>query len=69
MRLFVGRVDAAAAGGIHGCDDEDEDILVHRLSRQQVMDSLDAGEITNGHTLIALQWLRIHGDALRRRWL
>jgi hypothetical protein len=32
------------------------------------MGLLDAGDITNGHTLIALQWLRIHGDALRQRW-
>jgi ADP-ribose pyrophosphatase len=29
---------------------------------------LDADRINNGHTLVALQWLRIHGDALRERW-
>ena len=68
VRLFIGRVDSADAGGIHGCDDEDEDILVHRAPRHEVMDLLDAGAITNGHTLIALQWLRIHGDALQQRW-
>ena len=68
VRLFVGRVDSSNAGGVHGCDDEGEDILVHRLARQEVMGLLDAGVISNGHTLIALQWLRIHGDGLRRRW-
>jgi ADP-ribose pyrophosphatase len=68
VRLFVGAVDSGSAGGVHGCDDEDEDILVHRLPRSEVMSLLDAGRITNGHTLIALQWLRIHGEALRRRW-
>ncbi len=69
VRLFAGRVDSGSAGGIHGCDDEGEDILVHRLPRQQVMEWLDAGRINNGLTLVALQWLRIHGDALRQRWL
>jgi ADP-ribose pyrophosphatase len=68
VRLFVGKVDSSGAGGVHGCDDEGEDILVHRLSRAAVMDLLDAGHINNGHTLIALQWLRIHGNALRQRW-
>ena len=68
VRLFVGRVDAGAAGGVHGRDDEGEDILVHRLPRTQVMELLDANRIDNGHTLIALQWLRIHGEALRERW-
>lgn len=69
VRLFVGRVDSSSAGGIHGCDDEGEDILVHRVPRQQLLAWLDEGKIVNGHTLIAVQWLRIHGDALRERWL
>lgn len=68
VRLFVGRVDSSQAGGIHGCDDEGEDILVHAMPRQHALAMLDAGKISNGHTLIALQWLRIHGDALRLRW-
>jgi ADP-ribose pyrophosphatase len=68
VRLFVGRVDSADAGGVHGCDNEGEDILVHRLARAEVMAMLDADRINNGHTLVALQWLRIHGDALRERW-
>ena len=68
VRLFVGRVSSKSAGGLHGCADEGEDILVHRLPRDEVMDMLDANRINNGHTLIALQWLRIHGDALRARW-
>ena len=68
VRLFMGRVDSEAAGGVHGCAHEGEDILLHRLSRADVMAMLDDNRINNGHTLIALQWLRIHGDALRERW-
>jgi len=68
VRLFIGRVDSEGAGGIHGCQGEGEDIRVHVLPRQQVMQWLDEGKIVNGHTLIALQWLRIHGQALGQRW-
>jgi len=68
VRLFIARVDSATAGGVHGCAQEGENILVHRLSRSAVMAELAAGRISNGHTLIALQWLQIHGAALRQRW-
>lgn len=68
VRLFIGRVHSDSAGGVHGCADEGEDIRVHVLPRLQVLDWLAAGKISNGHTLIALQWLQIHGDALAQRW-
>ena len=32
------------------------------------LDLLARDRVPNGHTLIALQWLQIHGAALRRRW-
>jgi ADP-ribose pyrophosphatase len=68
VRLFVGRVDSDGVGGVHGCSDEGEDIRVHVLPRLQVLEWLAAGKISNGHTLIALQWLQINGDALAQRW-
>ena len=57
-----------AAGGVHGCAGEGEDIRVHALPRQQLMQWLAEGRISNGHTLVALQWLQIHEQTLRRRW-
>jgi ADP-ribose pyrophosphatase len=68
VRLFCGRVSSAAIGGIHGLDDEGEDILVHSVSRVDALQMVAEDRIPNGHTLIALQWLHIHGDALRQRW-
>jgi ADP-ribose pyrophosphatase len=68
VRLFVGRVDSAGVGGLHGCEDEGEDIRVHVLPRLQVLEWMAQGRINNGHTLIALQWLQLHGEALRQRW-
>jgi ADP-ribose pyrophosphatase len=68
VRLFCGRVGPATPGGIHGLAAEGEDILVHSVSRDRALALLAANRIPNGHTLIALQWLQIHGAALRERW-
>jgi len=68
VRLFCGRVTSAAIGGVHGLDEEGEDILVHSVPRRDALRLLAEDRVPNGHTLIALQWLHIHGDALRDRW-
>jgi ADP-ribose pyrophosphatase len=68
VRLFCGRVSRTALGGIHGLEEEGEDILVHSVTRADALDLLAQNRIPNGHTLIALQWLHIHGAALRERW-
>lgn len=68
VRLFCGRVSSAAIGGIHGLQEEGEDILVHAVSRAEALQMLADDRIPNGHTLIALQWLYIHGESLRERW-
>jgi ADP-ribose pyrophosphatase len=68
VRLFCGRVNKAAIGGLHGLQEEGEDILVHAVARMDALQLLAENRIPNGHTLIALQWLHIHGAALRERW-
>jgi ADP-ribose pyrophosphatase len=68
VRLFCGRVNKAAIGGLHGLQEEGEDILVHAVARTHALQMLAENRIPNGHTLIALQWLHIHGAALRERW-
>ena len=68
VRLFCGRVNKAAIGGLHGLQEEGEDILVHAVARMDALQLLADNRIPNGHTLIALQWLHIHGAALRERW-
>jgi ADP-ribose pyrophosphatase len=68
VALFVGRVDSRKAGGIHGLPDENEDIKVLARPWSEVEAELKAGLLTNAATLIALQWLALNRDALRRRW-
>ncbi|MEH6582007.1 MAG: NUDIX domain-containing protein [Halioglobus sp.] len=68
VRLFCGRVNRAGIGEVHGLKGEGEDLLVHAVPRQEALQLLADDRIPNGHTLIALQWLQIHGDALKERW-
>lgn len=68
VRLFCGRVSKAAIGELRGLQSEGEDILVHSIPRVDALQMLADDRIPNGHTLIALQWLHIHGAALRERW-
>ncbi len=68
VRLFCGRTESASAGEVHGLAAEGEDILVHSLPRSEALDLLRRDRIPNGHTVIALQWLALNGEALRRRW-
>ena len=67
--LFCGRVSSAGAGGVHGLDEEGEDIRVVVHSVESALGLLDAGKIVNGKTIIALQWLALHYEALKARWL
>ena len=69
IRAFIGRVVSAGVGEVHGLAEEHEDLLVHAISRVEALRMLDANKINNGHTLIALQWLARHGEALREQWL
>ena len=68
VRLFCGRVLTASIGGLHGVQEEGEDILVHSVPRVDALKMLAENQIPNGHTVIALQWLHIHGESLRERW-
>ena len=68
VRLFCGRVDARGAGGIHGKKEEHEDIRVFPVPFTEAMARLKRGEIKNAVSIIALQWLALNHDELRRRW-
>lgn len=53
--------------GIHGLPEEGEDIRVHRFAADAVFDAMLEGTINNAASIIALQWLQLHRDALRQR--
>lgn len=68
VELFVGRVDSAGLGGLHGLAHEGEDIRVLVMPRVEALAACRDGRIANAITLIALQWLALNAEALARRW-
>ncbi|MRS89779.1 ADP-ribose diphosphatase [Enterobacteriaceae bacterium RIT714] len=66
--ILVGEVDATTAKGIHGLADENEDIRVHVVSREQAYQWVNEGKIDNAASVIALQWLQLHYQDLRKEW-
>jgi ADP-ribose pyrophosphatase len=67
-RLFLGRVDTTDAGGVFGLASEHEDILVKVLPFAEARAMLDRDEIDNAVSVIALQWLALRRDEIRKRW-
>ena len=68
LSIMVGEIDAAKASGIHGLPEEHEDIRVHVVSREQAYRWVEEGVIDNAASVIALQWLALHHESLRREW-
>ena len=68
LNMYCAQVDATTADGIHGLDHEGEDIRVLVMRFDEAMAALDAGRITASPAVIALLWLALHRDDLRRRW-
>lgn len=66
--LYCGRVNASGVGGVHGLDEEHEDIRVQVYGRSEVMDLLQNGRICAASPIIALQWLELNHARLRMRW-
>ncbi|CAM3300294.1 MULTISPECIES: ADP-ribose diphosphatase [Yersinia] len=68
LSIMVGEVDATTASGIHGLEEENEDIRVHVVSREQAYRWVEEGVIDNAASVIALQWLALHHQLLRKEW-
>lgn len=69
IQIFLGRTESSHINGIHGLDEEGEDIKVHVISSQQAFDWLDSGKIDSAAPIIALQWFRLNHQRIRRDWL
>ena len=68
VSIYCARTDAAAAGGIHGVAAEGEDIKVIVLSFADVMAALADGRINSAPVIVAVQWLALHREKIRRDW-
>ncbi|WPC73697.1 ADP-ribose diphosphatase [Vibrio porteresiae] len=68
LEVYVGEVDSSLAKGVHGLDYEGEDIKVHVVSREEAYQLVKNGRIENGASIIALQWLELNYQTLRKQW-
>lgn len=68
VQIFLGRTDSSHIKGIHGLDEEGEDIKVHVISSEQAFDWLDSGRIDSAAPIIAVQWFRLNRDRIRKEW-
>jgi ADP-ribose pyrophosphatase len=68
VHLFVGRCDSEGAGGVHGLEEEGEDIRVHVWPLEDALDAVKDGRIDNAASIIALQWLALNRAEVRGLW-
>jgi ADP-ribose pyrophosphatase len=68
ISLFCGKVDASQSSGTHGLAEENEDIRVVVMLTDEAIALLHAGKIQSAAPIIALQWLMLNREQLRRRW-
>ena len=66
--LYIAEVDSSAAGGVHGLEEEGEDIKVHVLTVEDALAALTSGKINNAAGIMALQWLQLHRTRLQQLW-
>lgn len=68
ITLFCGKVDSRQVGGIHGLGHEDEDILVRAVDFNEAYLMLENGEINSAIPILAIQWLALNRQKLKRKW-
>lgn len=69
IHLFCGRVDATNAEGVYGIDDEGEDIRVEVLKADEAIGEIYNGRIYSTTGIMALQWLALHRNQVKGRWV
>lgn len=66
--LYCGGIDSTGLGGVHGLEEEGEDIWVQVFPREEAWHILQENYINNAATIIALQWLQMNYQRLQEKW-
>ncbi len=66
IHLYLAKFDSnqVVTGSVFGLDEENEDILLHLISRTEALTLLSQGKIINAATIIGLQWLALNYQTL-----
>ena len=68
FHLFCAQVDASSVIGVHGLLEENEDIKVMAVDVGDAFVALANGQINNAPSIIALQWLQLNLEKVKKRW-
>lgn len=68
FHMFCAKVDSLQATGLHGLEDEHEDIRVFSLGFPEAMKLWQAGRMPNTPATIGLLWLALHREKLQQKW-
>lgn len=66
--LYCAKVNSCGVSGIHGLEEENEDIKVHVVAVDKALAMLASGQINNATAIISLQWLALNKEKLDARW-
>jgi ADP-ribose pyrophosphatase len=65
ITLFYGKVDSTKIiDGVHGLDEEHEDILVRTVDFSEAYRMVESNEIDSAIPIIAIQWLALNKHKL-----
>lgn len=68
VAIYCGHVDTLHVGGVHGLDEEHEDIRVEVVDATWAFEAINSGVINNAATIMALLWLQLNRVWLRQEW-
>ena len=68
VHLYVGRCSTEGIGGLHGLEEEAEDIRVTVWAYEDALQAVRDGRISNAASIIALQWLALNRAEVRGLW-
>lgn len=68
VRLYCACIDSTNMQGIHGLPEEGEDIRAFAVPADEAIAWVRKGKIINATTIIALQWLELNRETLKKRW-
>ncbi len=66
IHLYCALCDLSEVGGIHGLEDETEDILVQVFQADEIFAVMLDSRMNNAATLLGLQWLQINRKSLEK---
>jgi len=64
--LYCGLVDSTDVSGTHGLAEEQEDIRVETVDADTAFSWISEGSICSANAIIALQWLQLNRERLRK---